>query len=745
MKKYSFIIAAASLALFSSCQALQEDVIKPSLESEIIVPEKPGIPMTVTASLGGGTKATYALDGGLLKTTWDASETISVITYRSSAIYSVDNFTYSGAAGVSSAEFSGTFTGGEIGAFDDVWLVYPAITEDYDTSYHGSAASSVNGFRTVYYQDGDYLNYLHFGHMNVAWEQHIIQSANGDFSHIAEACAIMGPATMEGNAISGSLTPVIALLKLNLVLPIGFQSTDMFTYFEIQCTNSSDSNKNIFYDDAKYYLGSNEGMSGNSRNYQKLDFGDYGGGYNPGGLQVTGGDRTLVAYVPIVPGSTGMVSGDKLKFILHDETTADDYTATKTLGADFKFVAGKQYNMTINLASSAAPAPPAATNLSPSNQTANCYVIASDDSATYNFKNCKGTDYNWLNSTAVSAEVLWESQPSGLVAPSVGDIIASATLYDDGYVYIEATGARGNALVAVKDDSDNILWSWHIWCTGASFDPRTDYMFDGEDNVMRVNLGAFSYDVTNYTNDIGRDEPVGLLYQYGRKDPFRGINNLYADNDPLQLRTTNEANWNYVECTAETGTVAYAHAHPMTFINPNNNNYDWIYATGYTMGATDRWSSSNDDPCPYGWGIMDTAPYANDSMNAYTYLDKELGVLFDFPYPADPVDVLAFPYAGCILENGIPVQKYDYRGYGLNDYFRYAGFYWSSIGGNPTTRKYLRIEDRIGYNDVSGMTSVYDAGTPTATAMKTYNLDDLYTWSPTIGCATAMSVRCVKK
>lgn len=142
---------------------------------------------------------------------------------------------------------------------------------------------------------------------------------------------------------------------------------------------------------------------------------------------------------------------------------------------------------------------------------------------------------------------------------------------------------------------------------------------------------------------------------------------------------------------------------------------------------------------------MYTAPYANDSMNAYTYLDKELGVWFDFPYPADPVDVLAFPYAGCILENGIPVQKYDYRGYGLNNYFRYAGFYWSSIGGTPTTRKFLRIEDRIGYDDASGMTSVYDAGAPTATAMKTYNLDDLYTWSPIIGCATAMSVRCVKK
>ena len=169
MKKYSLIIVAASLALFSSCQVTLEELAQDTEEPAIEVIERPGIPMTVTASLGGDTKATYALDGGLLKTTWDATETISVITYKSSAIYSVDNFTYSGAAGVSSAEFSGTFTGGEIGAFDDVWLVYPAITEDYDTSYHGSAASSVNGFRTVYYQDGDYLNYLHFGHMNVAW------------------------------------------------------------------------------------------------------------------------------------------------------------------------------------------------------------------------------------------------------------------------------------------------------------------------------------------------------------------------------------------------------------------------------------------------------------------------------------------------------------------------------------------------------------------------------------------------
>ena len=121
MKKYSLIIAAAGLALFSSCQALQEDAINPSLEPEILVPERPGIPMTVTASLGGDTKATYALDGGLLKTTWDATETISVITYKSSAIYSVDNFTYSGATGVSQAPLISPTA--KVGKTADGWRV----------------------------------------------------------------------------------------------------------------------------------------------------------------------------------------------------------------------------------------------------------------------------------------------------------------------------------------------------------------------------------------------------------------------------------------------------------------------------------------------------------------------------------------------------------------------------------------------------------------------------------------------
>ena len=89
---------------------------------------------------------------------------------------------------------------------------------------------------------------------------------------------------------------------------------------------------------------------------------------------------------------------------------------------------------------------------------------------------------------------------------------------------------------------------------------------------MKVNLGGFSYDyMTGDSNGVGSTETAGLLYQFGRKDPFRGVKNLYADNDPVQIYTTNSGNWNYVESTVATGTVAYAHAHPMTYIKPNRN------------------------------------------------------------------------------------------------------------------------------------------------------------------------------
>ena len=109
MKK---IFALALIALFAfSCQVQEEVVNNQDTEVEVV-----GVPMQLTASLG--TKATYALEGGLLKPTWDANETISLVTWTKSSTIVVDNFTYSGDAGKTSVTFTGTFTGG---APEDRW------------------------------------------------------------------------------------------------------------------------------------------------------------------------------------------------------------------------------------------------------------------------------------------------------------------------------------------------------------------------------------------------------------------------------------------------------------------------------------------------------------------------------------------------------------------------------------------------------------------------------------------------
>ena len=721
MKRQFALLSAVAALIAVSCQTKEEDA----------VPQEPGtvgVPMSLTASLDSDSKATYALEGGLLKATWDANETISIVTYTKSSTVIIDNFTYSGEAGQTSVTFNGTFNGGNPEDRWGVYCVYPALTENGNTQ----SPANAEGLKAVYNEGlifySDYLKA----------SSNFVQPGNGDFSLIADGSMLWGIAEMAGNSFTTTLAQVLSVMKVSFVMPAAFNPSDldMISYASIESTDSGDNSVNRFWNGA---IGYNGNFSASARTSElKVNFDSF-----------MLDRQELVVYFPFR--AEAFSAGDKLVFKVHNSTEGEDYTATRTLSSDFTFEPGKQYNMTINLVSTASPTPPAATNLSPNNQTANCYVIASDTPGIYKFKNCKGTSYNYNNVTAETAEVLWESLPSGLSTPSAGDIIdvtggeilGGIGLYDDGYVYFKTTGARGNAVIAVKDGSGNILWSWHIWCTGSAFNPTTDYFYGG---VMRVNLGAFSYDVANYNGDIGRDEPIGLLYQYGRKDPFRGINNLYADNDPLQQKTTNSANWNAVDCTAETGTVAYAHAHPMTFINPNFTsgwgNGDWVYTESNLISEPDRWGNSNDDPCPYGWRVMrNYNGYTTAGQTIYEYLDKRSGVWFDFPYPAPYNDALAYPFSGYIREGGIPIQRLYTSNGGP---FRFAGFYWAASGGSNTSRQYMTVEDEVSYTEGgSGIVEYGAHGSGPRVSVRQTEDSVLYDTTK-IGPGSALSVRCVK-
>ena len=208
--------------------------------------------------------------------------------------------------------------------------------------------------------------------------------------------------------------------------------------------------------------------------------------------------------------------------------------------------------------------------------TANCYLV--QGVGDYKFRSVIGnTDATVGN--VKSVEVLWESFGTDEM-PNVGDLIASAD-YKDGYIRFSTPEnfRDGNAVIAAKNSKGTILWSWHIWCAEEGWKEQVYYNDAG--TMMDRNLGATSAT----PGDVGA---LGLLYQWGRKDPFLGSSST-SENEPKDAASTGV--WN----TATIGAQYSAEANPMTY-------YSEIYL------PTDSWSTSSVpktvyDPCPYGWRV----------------------------------------------------------------------------------------------------------------------------------------------
>jgi len=123
---------------------------------------------------------------------------------------------------------------------------------------------------------------------------------------------------------------------------------------------------------------------------------------------------------------------------------------------------------------------------------------------------------------------------------------------------------------------------------------------------MDRNLGA--------TSAIPGDvHSIGLMYQWGRKDPFLGACLISYDEDRFQKRASSTLTWpSSVESDESTGTINYSVLHPTTYIMGNDNNYDWYY-TGSSTTDDSRWQTLDKaksiyDPCPAGWRIPDGGP-----------------------------------------------------------------------------------------------------------------------------------------
>lgn len=269
--------------------------------------------------------------------------------------------------------------------------------------------------------------------------------------------------------------------------------------------------------------------------------------------------------------------------------------------------------------------------------TANCYLV--QGAGDYKFKTVIGNSDATVGNVK-SVEVLWESFGTDEM-PNVGDLIAS-TDYKDGYIRFSTPEnfRDGNAVIAAKNSKGTILWSWHIWCAEEGWKEQVYYNDAG--TMMDRNLGATSAT----PGDVGA---LGLLYQWGRKDPFLGRSSISENVEAVSTGT-----WS----TASDGYLADMELNPTTF-----------YLNLFGGTSWDNIKTFH-DPCPAGWRVPNGGEEgvwakACDSSAAYSGIYDSVNEGMNFSGKFGEDEIIWYPAAS--YRDG----RYGSLVYGGN------GSYWS--------------------------------------------------------------------
>ena len=267
---------------------------------------------------------------------------------------------------------------------------------------------------------------------------------------------------------------------------------------------------------------------------------------------------------------------------------------------------------------------------------ANCYIVPKAGMYSFETHVVGNGEHGYIENASfypatpeispVKAELLWEDK---------SDVISGISLENNRISFL-ASGLEGNALIAAKDENDNILWSWHIWVT----DQPQDQVYEnskGTFTMLDRNIGATRAD--RGTGEQWR-EGSGLQYQWGRKDPFAEskyitLNTQLSVGETIQMPThfaagngrwTAQWNNNFWSTNQKTiydpCPVGYRVAVPevwcdFTTTGENVDRSDYIYAQGefdngwnfIYDGSNTAWYSANNE-VNY-WGGFDN--YSNQA------------------------------------------------------------------------------------------------------------------------------------
>lgn len=285
-----------------------------------------------------------------------------------------------------------------------------------------------------------------------------------------------------------------------------------------------------------------------------------------------------------------------------------------------------------------------ATDLSEANGPANCYVISAPGA--YKLPAVKGNKADRSVGSVFGVQLVWESYNNDQEV-TANSVIANVDF--DGptnYVFFEtpATLKPGNALIAAKNSEDEIIWSWHIWIPETAFTTGT-YGISSQ-TLMSRNLGALVDTKAEATTVDARS--YGLIYQWGRKDPFLGSKRFNSSSQALVAGTGKSV-------SASQFTIEQSIANPTTIVGYKG---DWM-----TPENTTLWTESGDksiyDPCPPGYRVpkrVSSDPLWSD----VTALDASYGWEPNSTYGWWKLGTAVFPFAGYIdYDGGGVAHAYD--------------------------------------------------------------------------------------
>lgn len=229
--------------------------------------------------------------------------------------------------------------------------------------------------------------------------------------------------------------------------------------------------------------------------------------------------------------------------------------------------------------------------------------------------------------------IVWQDANNLVTNPTVKGTSSQTYIYFD---VDRSTIRQGNAIIAVRDNSGTILWSWHIWVTDESYF-YIPYQFSPDTFFMSVNLGWCDDQVTyegrscmvkltqpetGATSEFTIEQTEATIqgkapyYQFGRKDPIlpsdaasgKDIAVYSSEEYAPNVETSNTAGTELIAKMIQNPNIFYGHnhQHPLNkneFGNLWDNNECPYYQTYIDDEQNHRTGKTIYDPCPEGWCV----------------------------------------------------------------------------------------------------------------------------------------------